>query len=67
LLTLAKRKLKSITTEFGMMLPAPVPPWMLLTWKLVGGKKSLPRSHSVFASSSSAGSALWIGLSPSCG
>jgi hypothetical protein len=33
-----KRKLKSMTTVPGTTLVAPVPPWMLLTWKLVGGK-----------------------------
>ncbi|EWS59428.1 hypothetical protein Y695_04624 [Hydrogenophaga sp. T4] len=33
-----KRKLKSITTVPGITLLAPVPPWMLLTCQLVGGK-----------------------------
>jgi hypothetical protein len=29
-----------------MTLLAPVPPWMLLTCQVVGGKKALPSSHS---------------------
>ena len=50
-----KRKLKSTTTLPGMMLLAPVPPWMLLTCQLVGGKNALPRSHSMATNSANAG------------
>ena len=50
-----KRKLKSTTTSPGITLLAPVPAWMLLICQLVGGKWSLPPSHSMATSSASAG------------
>src|SRR5262249_14341407 len=66
-LSVEKRKLKSTSTEPGTTLAAPVPAWMLETWKLVGGKLSLPLSHCVFASSASAGASRWIGFFTNCG
>jgi hypothetical protein len=39
----------------GITLPTPVPDWILEIWKLVAGKKSLPLSQTVSASSVSAG------------
>ena len=51
----------------GMMMVAPVPPWMLLTCQVVGGKKSLPLSHSTPTNSASAGLSMWMGLRARCG
>ena len=40
---------------------------ILLTCQLVGGKNSLPWSHSIVPSSASAGITMWIGFFASCG
>ncbi len=66
-LSVEKRKLKSTSTAPGTTLAAPVPAWMLETWKLVGGKLSLPLSHCVFASSASAGASRCTGFFTRCG
>ena len=54
-LAVEKRKLKSATASPGTTLVAPVPEFRLETWKVVGGKYSLPRSHSCATSSVRAG------------
>ena len=50
-----KRTLKRALSSPGMTFGAPVPALMFETWKLVGGKYSLPLSQTRAASSASAG------------
>src|SRR3546814_4417420 len=55
-------KLNSATASPGTTLVAPVPARRLDTWNVVGGKYSLPRSHSVAAISARAGASWCTGL-----
>ena len=50
-----KRKLNSARSSPGMTLFAPVPAVMFDIWNVVAGKNSLPSSHRVVVSSTSAG------------
>ena len=67
LLSVEKRKLKSMLSSPGIILFAPVPAWILEIWKLVGWKYWLPLSHSVSTKDWMAGAERWIGFLPRCG
>ena len=56
-LAVEKRKLNTISTSPGITFVAPVPPEILEICQVVGGKYSLPQSHSVCASSATHGAA----------
>src|SRR5690606_19069112 len=66
-LSVEKRKLKSISAVPGTTFVAPVPAWKLEIWNVVGGKYSLPSSQLEAASSATAAAHWWTGLRARCG
>ncbi len=66
-LAVEKRKLNSATASPGTTLVAPVPEFRFETWNVVGGKYSLPWSHSIATISASAGASWCTGLRARCG